>query len=93
MTDVIEEIERILLEEREQADALYQSLAAGQEPVSSAFDQALRLFSGDVQAALGWFRAPARALSGRSPAECAITEDGAEQVETLISQIEHGVVI
>lgn len=46
---------------------------------------------GDAEAARGWLKQPARALSYESPLSFAETEAGAREVENLLGRIEHGV--
>jgi len=46
---------------------------------------------GSPRDALTWLLQPARSLSGDRPIKVAQTEEGAQRVKTLLSQIEHGV--
>ena len=55
--------------------------------------RAIELYGGDSEGAQRWMMRPNRALGGVSPFEMARTEVGAGEVERLIHQIEHGVVI
>ena len=57
------------------------------------FSRAIELYGGNVDSAQAWMMRPNRALGGASPFEMARTEVGAREVEKLIHQIEHGVVI
>jgi putative toxin-antitoxin system antitoxin component (TIGR02293 family) len=59
--------------------------------VSSIFERAVRLFEGDVQAAVTWLKRPKQALGNRSPWTYLQTEIGAREVEDVIGQLEHGV--
>lgn len=59
--------------------------------VSKLFDDSLRLFQGDREAAVNWLRSPRKALKNQSPLQFARTEVGAREVENLIGRIEHGV--
>lgn len=59
--------------------------------ISRLFENSLRLFEGDREAALNWLRTPRRALGNQSPLHFARTEIGAREVENLIGRIEHGV--
>ena len=55
------------------------------------FAQALELFEGDRDAALGWLRAAQSALGHATPLDLARTEVGSREVERLITRLEHGV--
>ena len=57
------------------------------------FSRAIELYEGSSEGAQAWMMRPNRALGGPSPFEMARTEVGAREVEKLIHQIEHGVVI
>jgi len=59
--------------------------------LSNIFDQAVRLFEGDVKTAVTWLRSPKRALAYKTPFTYARTEIGARQVEDLIGRLEQGV--
>jgi putative toxin-antitoxin system antitoxin component (TIGR02293 family) len=59
--------------------------------LSSVFDKALELFEGDTSATVAWLKRPARALGNETPLEYARFEIGAQEVEELIGQLEHGV--
>jgi putative toxin-antitoxin system antitoxin component (TIGR02293 family) len=59
--------------------------------LSCIFEQAVRLFEGDVKAAVAWLRSPKRALAYTAPLTYARTEIGARQVEDLIGRLEQGV--
>jgi len=59
----------------------------------TVFALAVKLFSGDVEAASGWLRRPRSALGGETPLACASTAIGADEVKNLINCIEHGVYI
>jgi putative toxin-antitoxin system antitoxin component (TIGR02293 family) len=61
--------------------------------IARVFSQAIELYGGDEKLAQAWMTRPRRALGGPSPLEMARTEVGAREVEKLIHQIEHGVVI
>ncbi len=61
--------------------------------IARVFSRAIDLFDGDEDLAQAWMMRPRRALGGPSPFEMARTEVGAREVEKLIHQIEHGVVI
>jgi putative toxin-antitoxin system antitoxin component (TIGR02293 family) len=41
--------------------------------------------------AMGWLRRPQPALGGRVPLDLLVTQAGAEEVETLLRRIDHGV--
>lgn len=49
------------------------------------------MFQGDRQAAKRWLKNPAYAFKAESPLERASTEAGAQEVETLIGRIQHGI--
>ena len=55
------------------------------------FNDAVKLFDGDVGRAASWFHAPNSALGGLAPFVYADTEPGAQEVRDLIGRIEHGV--
>jgi len=57
------------------------------------FRLAVGLFNGDRTAATQWLQTPRPALGGQTPLGLAQTEVGAKQVETLIGQLEHGVIV
>jgi putative toxin-antitoxin system antitoxin component (TIGR02293 family) len=59
--------------------------------LSRVFEQAVRLFEGNVQAAVAWLKTPKRALGNKSPWMYLQTEIGAREVEDLMGQLEHGV--
>lgn len=49
------------------------------------------LFHGDADSAREWLNRPAYAFSGKTPLQHAATERGANEVETLIGRIQHGI--
>lgn len=55
------------------------------------FDAAVRLFSGDKQAASNWLNQPVKGLGNHCPIELIATESGALEVIDIIGRIEHGV--
>ena len=55
------------------------------------FSRALDLYAGDRDAAADWFTYPNWALGGVSPLQFARTEIGANYVDNLVGQIEHGI--
>jgi putative toxin-antitoxin system antitoxin component (TIGR02293 family) len=59
--------------------------------LSKAFEQAVRLFEGNVPAAVAWLKTPKRALGDKSPWTYLQTEIGAREVEDLLGQLEQGV--
>ena len=61
--------------------------------LARVFSRAIELYGGDSEGAQAWLMRPNRALGGASPFEMAKTEVGAGEVERLISQIEHGVIV
>lgn len=61
--------------------------------VSRVFSRAIELFGGDAEAARSWLMRPVLALGGAVPFGMLKTEVGAGEVERLITQLEHGVVI
>ena len=58
---------------------------------SRVFRRALDLFEDDLGAAKRWLSTPQPALGGLEPLEMARTDLGAQEVERLIGQLEHGV--
>jgi putative toxin-antitoxin system antitoxin component (TIGR02293 family) len=61
--------------------------------LSRVFARAIELFEGDVEGARSWLMRPVLGLGNAIPFEMARTEVGAREVERLIHQLEHGVVI
>jgi putative toxin-antitoxin system antitoxin component (TIGR02293 family) len=61
--------------------------------IARVFSRAIELFEGDSEGAREWMMRPRPALGGPSPFEMARTEVGAGEVERLIHQLEHGVII
>lgn len=59
--------------------------------LSRIYGKAIELFEGDNRAALTWLRSPLMALGGAAPLAMSKTEPGAQEVEHLISRLEHGV--
>ena len=55
------------------------------------YSRALELFEGDATAATEWMTTLNTALGGNAPITYARTELGAEEVESVIGRIEHGV--
>lgn len=55
------------------------------------YSRALDLYAGDREAAADWFTYPNWALGRVSPLQFARTGIGAEYVENLVGQIEHGI--
>jgi putative toxin-antitoxin system antitoxin component (TIGR02293 family) len=59
--------------------------------VTRIYQRALDLFESDRPAALAWLKRPNRALNGKIPLRLAATDVGANEVENLVTRIEHGV--
>ena len=59
--------------------------------LSRIYGKAIELFEGDNSAALKWLQSPRTALGGVSPLALSKTEPGAQEVERLLSRLEHGV--
>lgn len=59
--------------------------------VSRLLSLAIKLFDGDIHAALKWFTSNNRALGGATPLNVASTEVGSREVEALIGRLEYGV--
>lgn len=59
--------------------------------VSGVFEEAVRLFEGDADAARRWLTTPSKELDNTAPLDFARTELGAREVEDLIGRLEHGV--
>jgi putative toxin-antitoxin system antitoxin component (TIGR02293 family) len=57
-----------------------------------AIAEAVELFEGDAKAASQWLTKPARALGHKAPGDCLSSEEGIEQVRTLIGRLEHGII-
>ena len=60
--------------------------------LARVFGNALDLFDGDREAATLWLTDVNHALGGIPPIEFARTDVGADEVETLVAQIQHGIV-
>lgn len=58
--------------------------------IARLYDKTLAVFE-DKQAAEKWLKEPARGLGGAIPLRYAKTELGAQEVERLLTRIEHGV--
>lgn len=61
--------------------------------IARVFSRSIELYGGNEDSARRWMMRPRPALGGPSPFEMARTEVGAREVEKLIHQLEHGVVI
>ena len=61
--------------------------------LARVYSRAIELYGGNVDSARAWMMRPSRALGEVTPFDMARTEVGAREVEKLIHQIEHGVVI
>lgn len=59
--------------------------------LSKLLGKTLELFEGDLDATKVWLNSPLSALGGARPIELAQTEPGANEVESLIGRLEHGV--
>ena len=59
--------------------------------VSTVFEQAVKLFEGDVAGAVAWLTGPRKALGHQTPLAYSRTELGAREVENLIGRLENGV--
>jgi len=59
--------------------------------LSAIFENAVRLFEGDVPAAVAWLTSAKKALGHQSPLAYSRTEVGGREVENLIGRLEHGV--
>ena len=59
--------------------------------LARVYGRALYFFDGDVEAATNWLTAPQYAFGGVRPSEMVRTDVGAQEVETLIGQLEHGI--
>lgn len=59
--------------------------------LSIVFESAVKLFEGDVPAAVDWLSRPRRVFDNQSPLAFSRSELGAREVESLIGQLEHGV--
>ena len=60
--------------------------------LARVYGKAIELFEGDNPAALQWLHAPLTALGGASPLAMSRTEPGSQEVERLITRLEHGVI-
>lgn len=59
--------------------------------LARVYAKALHLFGGDIESATDWLVRAQRAFGGTRPIEMIRTDVGAQEVETLIFQLEHGV--
>ena len=59
--------------------------------LATVFEGAVRLFEGDVAAAVSWLTTPRKALSDHSPLAYSRTEVGAREVANLMGRLEHGI--
>ena len=59
--------------------------------MATVFDDATRLFAGDMDAARRWLNTPSKELDGQPPLEFARSEIGAREVQDFIGRLEHGV--
>jgi putative toxin-antitoxin system antitoxin component (TIGR02293 family) len=59
--------------------------------VSTLFERTVDFFDGDVEAARRWLQAPQWAFGGEKPLDLVCTTLGVQEVDRLLSQLEHGV--
>ena len=59
--------------------------------LATVFEQTVKLFEGDVPAAVKWLNLERTVLGGKTPLEMTATEVGARQVLQLIGRLEDGV--
>lgn len=59
--------------------------------LARVYGRTLYFFDGDAKAATGWLEDAQLAFGGASPMEMIRTDVGAQEVERLIGQLEHGV--
>ena len=59
--------------------------------IAGVFDDAIRLFAGDVDGARHWLNTPSKELDNQPPLEFAKSEIGAREVHDFIGRLEHGV--
>ena len=59
--------------------------------VSTVFENAVKLFEGDVAGAVMWLTSPKKTLGHQTPLAYSRTELGAREVENFIGRLEHGV--
>jgi putative toxin-antitoxin system antitoxin component (TIGR02293 family) len=59
--------------------------------LSIVFESAVKLFEGDVRAAVDWLARPRRVFDNQSALAFSRSELGGREVEGLIGQLEHGV--
>ena len=59
--------------------------------LARVYGRALYFFDGDAEAATEWLNAPQYAFGGVKPSEMVRTDVGAQEVDTLIGQLEHGI--
>jgi putative toxin-antitoxin system antitoxin component (TIGR02293 family) len=61
--------------------------------LARVFKTAVDYFDGDTKAASDWMMQPRPALGNRQPIELARTEVGTEQVQSLLFQLDYGIVV
>ncbi len=61
--------------------------------VLEVIDATLKLFEGNVEAAIHWLHQPAVALDDRAPVTMLTTPAGCKAVGTLVGRLEHGVIV
>ena len=59
--------------------------------LSTIFEEAVKLFEGEIPAAVAWLTTGKKVLGGQTPLAYCRTEIGAREVENLIGRLEHGV--
>ena len=59
--------------------------------MARVYGRTLHFFDGDAEAATGWLQDAQLSFDGVSPMEMIKTDVGAQEVERLIGQLEHGV--
>jgi len=59
--------------------------------LARVYAKALHLFNGDTESATDWLARAQRAFNGTRPIEMIRTDVGAQEVETLSFQLEHGI--
>ncbi len=74
-------------------DAVFTDESRRQARASGAYSNALELFQGDPERTTEWLSTPLQALANAAPLTLAATDIGAREVEELIGQLQHGIII
>lgn len=85
------QIPRRTLTRRKSAGRLSSEESDRMVRLARVYGRTLHFFEGDAEVATGWLEDAQLAFNGVSPMEMIKTDVGAQEVERLIGQLEHGV--